>query len=220
MYIDLNKDVKGKELDKLLNILFDISDSFSLGKVYKGLLTIDEFSKLQEDLRNVIEEEYKQYVVELESGEAYALDKLYQVYGTKEKILEVIQSSRNQILESTVHLKYEDLEFEDNLEDYLIAEGLIKYNITRKTPVTTGPIYLLQYFNSRYIFDEIKKSYNSLFQDYVTLEGTDFEDLAFYKDNIPIFAICSHECFGYLKLNKASYDVFAARGGLDIVVGE
>lgn len=99
----------------------------------------------------------------------------------------------------------------DSLKDLPIDEGfaervfendfnkplkphLQKAEYTYSTHCTTGPLQLVYYFK---LNDETKKWLNQFENDYA-LEGSDFEDLAIYKNGEIKFSSCTHEGFNSL----------------------
>ncbi|MBU3190213.1 hypothetical protein K9O30_13990 [Clostridium bowmanii] len=65
------------------------------------------------------------------------------------------------------------------------------------------------YFIIGDIFKKLMSNMSKLFVYPYQIEGTEFEDLIFYKEERIILAICAHEHFAYMDLEDDEYEEFA-----------
>jgi hypothetical protein len=77
---------------------------------------------------------------------------------------------------------------------------------TRVTPESSGPLFEMCYFIIGDTFRKLMSNMSKLFAYPHQIEGTEFEDLTFYKEERIILAICAHENFAYMNLEADEYE--------------
>ncbi|MBW9155152.1 hypothetical protein [Clostridium tagluense] len=65
------------------------------------------------------------------------------------------------------------------------------------------------YFIIGDVFRNLMSTMSKLFVYPHQIEGTEFEDLTFYKEERIILAICAHEGFAYMNLEDDEYEEFS-----------
>jgi cellobiose-specific phosphotransferase system component IIB len=122
------------------------------------------------------------------------------------------ESYFNEILEQDLdafgQVRYDDYQDKADIRFISPSVEFMKSVMTRFTPVTRNPIFELNYFKLGQFSASIISNMKGIYDYPYCINGYEFEDLTFYKENNIVLAVCSHESFSYLDLSQSEYESF------------
>ncbi|MBZ9624779.1 hypothetical protein G9F71_018180 [Clostridium sp. FP2] len=212
----INEDLQGKELNELLLFVGGKINKLSLSRYYFGKLTQEEFNQMQSEDKPLILAQDKQR----------RLDYIENINGYRDLINDYCDTEMdaeeclNHILEQDIgfctSLGYEEFqleneEFQNEKYEHFNAKtaDFLYTKFTRMTPASRGPLFEMCYFIIGDVFRNLMSTMSKLFVYPHQIEGTEFEDLTFYKEERIILAICAHEGFAYMNLEDDEYEEFS-----------
>lgn len=212
--ISINEDVSDVKLNELMDFVIKRSDTVSVSRYYTGFLDMAEFEQMQESYREHI---YKENASRREAYTSNRND--YQV-----KISSMLHSDTEQeansyfdeLLEQDLSmfegLQYDSFSEEPDKKFTSQSDEFKKTKYTRFTPVTMNPVFEMCFFQLGQVSASIINKMKDLYDFPYLIDGTAFEDIAFYKNDKIILAVCSHERFAYLNLAENDYKSFEELG--------
>jgi hypothetical protein len=212
----INENLNGNELNELLLFVGRKSNKLSLSRSYLGKLTQEEFNQMQLEDKSLILAEHKQSRLDYNENINGYRDLIDDYYSdTEMDVEEYLNHHFEEELAYFTSLGYEAFqleceEFQDEKYENFNARtaDFLYTRFTRVTPVTKGPAFEMCYFILGDIFRDLMSNISKLFVYPHQIEGTEFEDLTFYKEERTILAICAHEHFAYMNLEDDEYDEF------------
>jgi hypothetical protein len=187
------------------------SDSISVSRYYKGYLDFEVFTEMQEAYKeNICREDRDRRDSYFNNIDNYQIiiKKLFNFLNTDSDA----ESYFNEILEQDLdffgQVKYDDYKDKDDMRFISSSEEFMKSVMTRVTPVTQNPVFEVNYFKLGQISDSIITNMKGIYDYPYYINGYEFADLTFYKENNIVLAVCSHEGFSYLYLSQDEYEGF------------
>lgn len=206
--IFINEELQGRELNELLLFVGKISDKMSFARYYNGKLNQDEFNKMQLEYKSVILEKNKEKRIIYKKNINGYKDRIDALCGAKMSVEEYFNHQLEQEIQMCNSLDYENFKngqyehYQGSCTDFLY----LKY--TRNTPVTSGPVFEMCFFMIGDTYNNLLSNMKKLFEYPYKIEGSEFEDLTFYKGERSVLAICSHEHFALMDLEENEYKEF------------
>ena len=198
--MEIYKDIEGEKLQKLFSLLNQISDYASIERYCLERIPDDEFV--------IVQAEYKKYLLENDKMQRknYASDRENYRAQLRSHLGIKTEQEASRYFDTLLKQDMEILESVKNegkiREIVPIEEDVISKKYTRITPTTSGPIRELYYIKIGNLLKKIESDMKSLFAFPYTINNEQYENLVFYKENNPIFTICSHENFACAILNE------------------
>ena len=194
--MEINQDIKGKELQKVFDFLNSISDNISIERYCMERIPEDEFKKVQK--------EYKEHILKTdrERREEYNADK-NNIRKTLKKHLGINNDKEaNKYFDEILKQELDVLNEAENEGEKrvvnLIEEDVISKKYTRVASTTCGPIMQQYHIKVGELLKRIENDMTSLFSFPYYINNEEYENLTFYKDKKIIFSICSHEKYAIL----------------------
>jgi hypothetical protein len=212
--ISIHEDVVGETLSKLMDFVIKKSDTISVSRYYTGSLDASEFKQMQEDYKEYIHKE------DAERREAYQSnlnDYQFRINSMLHSASEDdVYSYFDEILEQDLSM-FDELQYDSFTEKpdnkfMSHSDEFIKKKYTRFTPVTRNPVFEMCFFQLGQISSSIINKMKELYDFPYLIDGIGYEDITFYKNDIIILAVCSHERFAYLNLNEIDCETFEELG--------
>ena len=198
--MEINKNIKGKNLQKIFEFLNRIADYVSIERYCTERIPDDEFTVLQT--------EYKKHLLENDKKRRsnYASDrdnyrarlKAHLGIKTDQEASRYFDTLLNQDMEILESIKNDG----EIREVSPFEEDVIRKKYTRITPTTSGPIMQQYYIRMGELVKKIEADMDGLFSFPYTINNEQYENLTFYRGTDPIFTICSHESFACVILDK------------------
>ena len=196
--MEINKDVKEEQLQKMFEYLNGISDMVTIERYCDEKISENEFA--------VVQEEYKKHILKKDKDRRKNYtDNIDNYRKTLKSNLGIkTEQEATKYFDSLLEQDKEILKCEKNngknRKVAQIEEDVINKKYTRVTLVTEGPIRQQYNLKIGNLLKRIESDMNSLFSFPYIINNEQYENLAFYKHNKPIFAICSHEEFACVML--------------------
>lgn len=218
----INEDLQGKELNELLLFVGRKINKMSLSRYYHGNITQEEFNQMQLEDKSVLLEEDKQRRLDYNENINGYRDEIDGYCDTEMEGEEFLNYILEQDIKFCTSLGYEEFQLENEEfynEKYEHFNGktadFLYTKFTRLSPASKGPLFEMCYFLIGDIFRKLISNMSKLFAYPHEIEGTEFEDLTFYKDERIILAICAHEDSAYMDLEDDEYEEFVKLNILD-----
>ncbi|MCB2358747.1 hypothetical protein [Clostridium estertheticum] len=209
----INENLNGNELNELLLFVGRKSNKLSLSRSHLGKLTQEEFNQMQLEDKSLILAEHKQSRLDYNENINGYRDLIDDYCDTKMDAEEYLNHHFEEELAYFTSLGYEAFQLEgeefqdEKYEDFNARTADFLYTkFTRVTPVSRGPAFEMCYFILGDIFRKLMSNMSKLFVYPHQIEGTEFDDLTFYKEERTILAICAHEHFAYMNLENDEYE--------------
>ncbi|SDH43350.1 hypothetical protein [Desulfosporosinus hippei] len=208
---DVYQNIEGNNLKQLLLFVGKYSNKMSFARYYEGKLTEEEFNQLQMEYKeSILEEDKKNRLHYKENVNGYR-DRINNFCRTDMNVEEYAEKYFNHLLEQDImscNLNYERFE-KGKYEPYKrTSTDFLYVKYTRRTPVTRGPVFEMCFFMVGETYRKLLLNMNKLFEYPYQIEGGEFEDLTFYKEERLLLAICSHERYAYMNLEDDEYQEF------------
>lgn len=197
--MEININIKGEQLKKLFNFLNQLADMVSIERYCTEKIPNDEFIALQT--------EYEEYILENDNRRRSDYESNRKNYReTLRKHLEINNDKEaTQYFDTLLNQDMENLKSLKNngkIRNIIpIEEDAIRKQYTRVTITTEGPIRQQYYLKIGKLLKRIELDMDSLFSFPYIINNEEYENLTFYRENNPIFAICSHENFACIMLD-------------------
>ncbi len=198
-FVDISQDVLEDKHLLLLEYLTSISDKASVSRDYNGYIEEVEFEEMQKEYKTELIERAKKRRVDYELNNSGYKDRIDSIFKTYERAISYFDDLEEQELEvfNSVTNKTNN-----NQMANIDIDGIISSKFTRTTQVTEGPIQQMLYLQIEMIQEYVISKLERLYDFPYVIQNYQFEDLALYRENMVLFAICSHERFGRLFLNE------------------
>ncbi len=205
VYLDDNIEVN--KYQTLLKFINGRSDRISVARYYQGFINEVEFNRMQNYYEDYIQKEDKKRREQYNNNPEYK-KKLMAWLKTEREIVNYFDELLKQDLEAFNCVKYDDFKGKKENRFTTSSSEFIKSEFTRVTPVTQNPVFEMSYFKIGEIYNNIVCNMKELFDYPYKINGVEFEDLTFYKEDINILSICSHERFAHIKLDEDAFEQF------------
>lgn len=214
MKISINEDVAGDKLIELMGFVNKRSDSISVSRYYTGFLDVLEYKQMQEAYKEYI---YKENARRRESYKCNLNDYQFRINSmlhsdSVDEVYLYFDELLEQELSMLADLQYDSFSEESDKRFTTSSDEFIKTKYTRFTPVTMNPVFEMCSFKLGQISTSIINKMKELYDFPYMIDGICYEDITFYKNDIIILAVCSHERFAYLNLNENDYKSFNGLG--------
>lgn len=207
MKLYLEKNLSANKLEAFIGFAVQISTSFSLSRYYNGTLSNEEFIRINEEHIKLINEANLQRREHFTNDSDYH-KRILQFTKSEEGAQQYFNDLYMQDLECAqmVQCNGDDQPYMTNRTDFIRKE------YTRDSQVTSGPIFEVCHYEIDKTWVEVKQQLTNLFTFPIWIDGTAFEDLAFYKDKQVKIAVCSHECFCWMELSDEEVEILQKLG--------
>lgn len=210
----INEDVAGVKLSELMDFVIKRSDSISVSRYYTGFLNISEFKQMQE---SYIEYIYKENARRREAYKSNLNDYQFRINSmlhsdSEDDAYSYFDELLEQNLSILEELQYDSFSEESDKRFTSQSDEFIKTKYTRVTPVTLNPVFEMCFFKLGQISSSIINKMKELYDFPYMIDGIGYENITFYKNDVIILAVCSHERFAYLNLNEKDFDAFKELG--------
>jgi hypothetical protein len=212
--ISINEDVAGVKLSELMDFVIKRSDSISVSRYYTGFLDVSEFKQMQEKYKEYI---YKENARRKEAYKSNLNDYQFRINSmlhsdSEDDAYSYFDELLEQDLSALEEFQYDSFSEESDKRFTSQSVEFIKTKYTRVTPVTMNPVFEMCFFKLGQISLSITNKMKNLYDFPYMIDGIGYEDITFYKNDVIILAVCSHERFAYLSLNKKDFEAFKELG--------
>lgn len=198
-FVDISQGVLEDKQLLMLEYLASISDKASVSRYYNGYIEESEFEEMQKEYRSKQIERAKKRLSAYASNDGGYKDRIDSIFKTNERVMSYfddLEKQELQVFESVTNEKHN--EEVGNID----IDGIISTIFTRTTQVTEGPIQQMIYLRiervQEYVISKLKRLYDFPYE----IQSYHFEDLALYREEKVLLAICSHEEYGRLYLDE------------------
>lgn len=198
-FVDISQGVLEDKQLLMLEYLASISDKASVSRYYNGYIEESEFEEMQKEYRSEQIERAKKRLSDYASNDGGYKDRIDSIFKTNERVMSYfddLEKQELQVFESVTNEKHN--EEVGNID----IDGIISTIFTRTTQVTEGPIQQMIYLRiervQEYVISKLKRLYDFPYE----IQSYHFEDLALYREEKVLLAICSHEEYGRLYLDE------------------
>lgn len=195
----IEKNLKKKALQELLNDVKQNCQSFSIVRYYEGYMTPLEYELMQKEFKDKILQEHQQRLEDYQknrNGYRDELDSLFHFFNEQECIdyFDELLKQELDVCEACQYCEFENYPQEqiDISSDYFI-----KRELTRVTPIISGPVFEMLTFSIEG-FDMLESVMKKLFSTYKIFDN-EYENLCCYRDGQPVLRICSREKYAIVE---------------------
>lgn len=208
MTVFINDDILKEKLREFFEYAKSVSDSFCVSRKFSGKLPKEVLLNLNAEYKDELAKEDAERRERYKKDEKFAKE-LKQVMGiaNKKQAVKYFDDLKKQASRDLSEKRKitDDACFKTDREDHLKTE------YSRISAVSRGPVFESAYFSfNGKTFKEVTSVMKEGIYDYpYTLDGTEFSDLAFYKNGEFKIGINSQNRFCLMELSKDEVNEFA-----------
>jgi hypothetical protein len=212
--ISIDEDVAGVKLSELMDFVIKRSDSISVSRDYTGFLDVSEFEQMQESYKEHIYKENARLREAYKSNRDDYQSRLKSILhiDSEDDAISYFDKLLEQDLSMSGQLEYDSFSEESDDKFTSQSDEFIKKKYTRVTPVTMNPVFEMCFFKIGQISSSITNKLKGLYDFPYMIDGIGYEDITFYKDDVIILAVCSHERYAHLSINEKDFEAFKELG--------
>lgn len=207
MEIIIYQDITDKQTKQLILFIKKYCNQFSIENDYTGKVSEETYEKIQNELRRYFQREDQKNRIRYETDKEYRnyLNKIIHIKNEQQakKYFDKLKKENKSVVEEW---RIEKDNFEEETYIPSISQGFLFNKITRITESSIGGLYNVLYYELASL-DNIMKNMKGLF-DYIYLDGIQFWNLTFYKDEKMIMQICTDRKEIECHFNKIQYEEF------------
>lgn len=206
MKIFIESNLVGKDLSNLMKFVTSKSTKFSMSRYYNGKIDNDLVYNMQNKYKNFLynlDKERRTEYIENVNDCRKDFQKTLRINSIKDAMLYFDDILEQELaFVDSIDISGTDIPFQTLSEDFIGTE------FTRYTPVSRMSVFEICYFKIGTVCHTLLEKMDCLYTYPHTLEGVKFDDLTFYRNDNPVFAICAHEYFSYLNIDENEYKEF------------